>query len=104
MMRELGIRILRRSLPVVIVLGIMGYVFAEVFLMLHKMNGGMQDPANESVRWRTPLTMARLGVGMLALFECLVFVVRGKRTTATSSLQSAPDRPVAELHKPEATK
>jgi len=77
-MGELGKRILRRSIPVAITLGLMGYLFAEIFLMMHRMNGGAPDPANEAIRWRTPLTMAGIGVAMLAFLELLTFAVKRK--------------------------
>jgi hypothetical protein len=88
-MRELGIKILRRSLPVAFVLGLMGYVFAEIFLMMHRMNGGVPDPANNSVRWRTPLTMAGIGVFLQAIIEFLLYAIRRKRPAIEKPSEAA---------------
>lgn len=85
-MRDLLLRILRRAFPVAIVLGIMGYLFAELFLILHQMNGGVQDPANNAVRWKAPLRMAGIGVILLAFIECLMFVFRRKQTPPAASI------------------
>ncbi len=90
-MRELGIRILKRTLPIVVVLGVMGYIFAEIYLMLIKMNGGVQDHANDSVRWRTPLSMAAMGVGIFAFLELISFSIRSKRPKAPAT--GSPDNP-----------
>ena len=83
-MRNLWVRILKRSIPVALALGLMGFVLAEIYLMFARMNGG-SDPANESVRWRTPLTMAVFGVVMQAMIELMIFAVRGKRTAPTTT-------------------
>ena len=87
-MRELGTKILRRSLPVALMLGVMGYVFAEIFLLLLRMNGGVQDSANNSVRWRTPLTMAVAGVVLQAIIEIVIFATRRPESTRTKHLAS----------------
>jgi len=78
----LWIRILLRSVPVALALAVMGYIFAEVFLIFHKMNGGIHDPANEAVRWRTPLTMAVLGVMIQVPLELLAHGIRKSRARA----------------------
>jgi hypothetical protein len=78
-MRELIFRILRRSIPVAIVLAIMGYLFGELFLMIERMHNPKPDPANQAVRWRAPLNMVGIGVGALVVFECVAFAVRRKK-------------------------
>jgi hypothetical protein len=82
-MRALWKKILWRSIPVAIILGAMGYVFAEIFLMLVKMNGGINDPANNAVRWRTPLTMAALGVVVQIVVEFIAFAIGRSRAKPT---------------------
>jgi hypothetical protein len=77
-MREFWIKVLRRSIPVAIVLGIMGYIFAEGFLTFARMNGGITDPANDAVRWRTPLTMAIMGVSIQITIELFTKFLRRK--------------------------
>ncbi len=77
-MRAFCIRFFRRSIPVALILGAMGVIFAEVFLMLHKMNGGIPDPANDAVRWRTPLNMALFGVVVLFVSEVVASTIRRK--------------------------
>jgi hypothetical protein len=72
----------------------MGYVFGEIVLILIKMHG-VNDPANESVLWRTPLAMAGLGVSLQIVIELTLFVIRGgagkvKKTGAADSLQQKP--------------
>jgi hypothetical protein len=83
-MREFWIKILLRSIPVAVVLGAMGYVFAEAFLTFVKMNGGMNDPANQAVRWRTPLTMAVMGVSIQLAIELLMRFLRRRPTLPKS--------------------
>jgi hypothetical protein len=78
-MRELLVRILRRSIPVAIALGIMGYLFGELFLILERMHNVNPDPANQAVRWRAPIRMASIGVGLLVIFELIAFAIRRKR-------------------------
>lgn len=77
-MRELLIRILRKSIPVVLMLGVIGYIFAEATLMLIRTNGGIDDPANHAVKWRAPLSMAGFGVAILVVIELLQFALRRK--------------------------
>lgn len=77
-MRDLLLRIVNRSFPVALVLAVMGYILAEAYLMLQQMHGGVHDPANDSVKWRAPLTMALIGVGLLTVMEILIYFVRRK--------------------------
>jgi hypothetical protein len=77
-MRYFWKNLLRRCVLVAVVLGAIGYLFAEAFLMLHRMNGGTPDPANDVVRWRTPLTMAGFGVGLLLVMELFAFAFKRK--------------------------
>lgn len=83
-MSPFGKRLLKRSAGVAIVLGIMGYVFAEAFLMLQRMNGGVAVPANDAVRWRTPLTMAGIGVILHVMIELIAYAVRPRKPLAAS--------------------
>jgi hypothetical protein len=83
------VKILLRSVPVALILAVMGYVFAEIFLIFHKMNGGVNDPANEAVRWRTPLTMAVLGVIIQIPLELLAHVIRQSRARAKAAKETA---------------
>jgi hypothetical protein len=98
MMRELSLRILRRSLPVMLVLGVMGYIFGEAYLVLTRMNGGIADPANDVVRWRAPFTMAGFGLGIMVLVETLGFFLRHKQPPASPTLDDhaiPPQKPGA---------
>ena len=78
-MNDFSKRLLKRSIAVAVVLGLMGYIFAEVFLVLSRMNGGVVNPANDSVRWRTPLTMAAIGVVLQVIVELAAFALRSKK-------------------------
>jgi len=75
-MRELLKRIVRRTLPVVIALGIMGYIYAEAYLILTGGHGPNADPANKAVRWRAPLVMAGAGAIITIVFEIAYHIVR----------------------------
>jgi putative copper export protein len=81
-MRELGMRILKRSLPVAVVMAILGYLLANLFLWFHKIYGGSAyDPANERVLWEAPLRMAIFGVALVAIIEAVRFALWRKRVT-----------------------
>jgi hypothetical protein len=89
-MRELGVRILKRSLPVVIVMAILGYVLAQIFLVFHRMySGGAYDPANERVLWTAPLRLAVFGLFVVAVIELVRFALR-KRTAPGLESPSNP--------------
>jgi len=78
-MRELGIRILKRSLIVGLILAALGYIFAQIFLWSHRYyGGGGYDPANECVLWNAPLRMAILGVVIIIVVETIRFALRRK--------------------------
>jgi hypothetical protein len=93
-MSEFRKRLLRRSVGVAIALAIVGYVFAEVFLVLLRMNGGASDPANDAVRWKTPLTMAGIGVVLQIVVETVLYAVRPKKHAgvADSSIAANPSK------------
>ena len=76
-MRSLCLRILRRSLPVALILAALGYVYGRIFLHMLAMEAQHHDPANEAVLYRTPLTMALAGVAVLAFIEVALYLVRG---------------------------
>ena len=95
-MRGFWHKFLRRSVPVAVILAVIGYVFAEAFLMLHRMNGGTVDPANTAVRWRTPLTMAGFGVGLLFVMELIAFVLRRKQPPKVDAKSAALDFPATD--------
>jgi hypothetical protein len=94
-MRSFWLKFLKRSVPVAVVLAIIGYVFAEAFLMLHRMNGGAVDPANAAVRWRTPLTMAGFGVALLFVMELVAFALSRKQPPVVGK-PAALDIPTAD--------
>jgi len=96
-MSPFGKRLLKRSVGVAIVLGIMGYVFAEAFLMLQRMNGGVVVPANDAVRWRTPLTMAGIGVFLHVIIELIAYALRPKKPVAVSEPANAASQSVAPM-------
>jgi hypothetical protein len=83
-MRAFWVRFLKRSVPVALILAAMGYIFAEAFLMLHQMNGGTPDPANDAVRWRTPINMAIFGVVVLFVMELIASATRRKPAAPSS--------------------
>jgi hypothetical protein len=90
-------RILRRAATVAVILALIGYILAEAYLMLIPMMGGVPNPANNAVRWRAPLTMAAIGVGLVALVELVTFAVRGNQVPdQPRTNRSAPDSPTAE--------
>ncbi len=88
-------RLLKRSIPVVIILSILGYFFALLFsqLVLPQMSEGLQ--ANEDIRvtqlplpkpgghddifWKAPLMMSLYGVGVLFVSELSVALVRKQK-------------------------
>lgn len=90
-MSQFGKRLLRRSIAVAIVLGIMGYILAEVFLIVHRMNGGVPDPANDAVRWKTPLTMAGFGVVLQVIFEVVGNALRPAKPLSRSETTVSSD-------------
>ncbi len=73
-MRDFLMRLLRRTLPVVIALAVLGYLLGEMYLMLSQMNGG--NNPDTSARWRAPLMMAGAGMVIMIVFETLFFVIR----------------------------
>lgn len=83
-MSETGKRVLKRTIGVAIVLALMGYIFAEVFLVFSRMNGGVVDPANDSVRWRTPLTMALIGGVLQLIVEIISYALRNKKPVSAA--------------------
>lgn len=89
-MRDFWMKLGRRVVVVAAALGVVGFLFAEAFLMLHRMNGGVPDPANEAVRWRTPLTMAGFGVALLLVMEFVAFAIRRKAPPAAAPAAPAP--------------
>jgi hypothetical protein len=92
-MRQVLLRILRRAILVAVVLGAVGYIFAEIYLVLYRMNGGAPDPANEAVRWKAPLRMAVFGVGLLVVLELLIHFLRRKQPVVPTSLDESPIPP-----------
>lgn len=72
-------RLLYRSFAVAVALGVVGYVFAEVFLLVLRMNGAVHEPANDAVRWKTPLTMAGIGVVLHVIVEIIANALRPKK-------------------------
>jgi uncharacterized membrane protein len=91
-MRAFWIRFLKRSVPVALILGVTGFIFAEAFLMLHRMNGGTPDPANDAVRWRTPMNMAIFGVVVLFVMEVIASAIRRKPAAPSSPPASVEAR------------
>ena len=92
-MRELCTRLIRRSLFVAVVLGIIGYIFAEMYLMLYRMNGGIPHPENNSIRWRAPLKMMAFGIGFQLVVEIIFsFVRRGLKPEVKQSPDSSGDK------------
>lgn len=85
-------RLIRRCVGVAVALAIIGYIFAEVFLVLMRMNGGVSDAGNEAVRWKTPLTMAGIGVVLQVAIELVAFAIRPKRAPMAVS---PPDVPIS---------
>jgi hypothetical protein len=88
-MRALVLRLVTRSLLVGLALGAMGYAFAQAYLVLVKINGGIAD---ESVNWRVPLNMVSIGVAILVTVEVLVHFLRRKRPSVPPSLDE-PNSP-----------
>ncbi len=88
-MNAFGKRLLKRSIAVAVVLAAIGYLFAEAFLMMQRMNGA-SDPANEAVRWRAPLNMAAIGVVLQVVVESLAFALRRKKPAAIADADHSP--------------
>ncbi len=87
-MRQLLLRIVCRGIPAALILGAMGYLFAELSL-LYLASGGIRDPANEDIRWKVPLNMALIGLGVLIFLETIAFVIRRKQRDLESENQRA---------------
>ena len=94
-MKEFLIRLLKRSIPVVIVLSALGYMYAQIlcqFMVPHdvEISGTAEDirvtplpvPVPEGLNqilWKTPLLMSLYGVGILFVSELLAALVRKQR-------------------------
>ena len=79
-MRELGKRILKRSLLIAVVLGLMGILFAEAALVVRQVNGAPQpDPEAASIRLESPLRMAIFGVVLQAACMLIGHAIRRKQ-------------------------
>jgi hypothetical protein len=86
-MRELIIRIIRRSVPVVIALAIMGYILGQALLFAFQYFAknvvtANANQANREVLWRAPLGMASLGVILVIVFECVGFAIKRRKLPA----------------------
>jgi hypothetical protein len=88
-MSDFGKRLLRRSISVAIALAIVGYIFAEAFLVLQRMNGGVAAASNDAVRWRTPLAMASIGVVLQIVVETILYVLRPKKPKVVATASAA---------------
>lgn len=99
-MSEQTRRILTHSLCVIVTLAVIGYGFALAFLYVYRINGGVPDPANERVLWRTPLSMAILGLIVQLPVELISLAMRRRKTIATGEQTAAPDLPKTETKLP----
>ena len=73
-------RLLRRTLIVALSLGIMGYLFAQTFLLFASFYAqGANDPANQRMLWQTPLTMAGFGLMLTFIMEAIAYALRKKQ-------------------------
>jgi len=58
-------------------LALIGYLLARAFLFVHRVyGGGAYNPENEQVLWRTPATLAGLGMALTAGTDLLLALVR----------------------------
>jgi hypothetical protein len=83
--------LIRRSLLVVLILGTMGYLFGQVFLMFlsyYSANGG--DPANQRVLWQTPLVMAGFGLVLTFIMEAIGYALRKRPKPAPVNAVKQP--------------
>lgn len=100
-MSEQTRRILTHSVCVIVTLAVIGYGFALAFLYLYRINGGVPDPANERVLWRTPLSMAILGLIVQLPVELISVAMRRRKTIATGEKpETVPDLPKTETRLP----
>ena len=96
-MRQLLIRILKYGMPTAAALGIVGYLFGQAagiwisghtidrpgmqtvppYAVANEQNGSQDAGIAQAYRTRLPLVMAGCGFGMVALFELLLFGIRG---------------------------
>jgi len=94
-------RILTHSFCVIVTLAAIGYGFALAFLYISRINGGIPDPANQRVLWRTPLTMAILGLIVQLPVELISLAMRRRKPSATGErTEAVPNLPNTETNLP----
>lgn len=79
-------RLIRRTVAVGVCLGVMGYLLAQVFLVMYRTQSGPgYNPENERVLWQTPLVMSLLGMAFTGGTELLIGLCRKPATVAVKS-------------------
>ncbi len=81
-MRELLLRILRRSLFIAVSLAAIGYAYARLAIMVLSVHVQTdaefrESPNHEELIWRIPLRLALFGTGLLIACEVLFYLIRG---------------------------
>jgi hypothetical protein len=97
-MKPLVRRILVGGLPVAAALAVIGYLMAELaggFLSNHPtasdpLGAELAAKAADTFRTRMPLGMAAWGFGLVALYEVVLFVLRGNPPPPTAPPAKAP--------------
>ena len=102
-MRQLLVRILKNGTITAVILAVFGYVMGEVaelwlagqpaYSRGDASPGGAAE-VGSALRGALPVRLAALGFGMVVVFECLAWVVRGQPRPAPRSVGQTP-RPAA---------
>jgi Ni/Fe-hydrogenase subunit HybB-like protein len=88
-------KLLQRAFLVAALLGVFGYLLAEVYLLTQRMHGMTPDADSTAVRWRAPINMAIMGVSLLVVLEMIALALRKKKPTEPArSIDEIPLPPV----------
>jgi hypothetical protein len=96
-MHPILVRILKQGIPVALVLAVIGYLMAEAGGMFIAMQAGGESSANagehltKTLQRRLPFTMAAWGFGLVVVFELVLGLLRGRKSTpATGPAPAVP--------------
>lgn len=85
-------RILRHGLLAALMLGALGYVYAQFAgLWFDTKAGAGGAEVTEALQWRVPLTMAAWGFGLVAVFEFFAGLWRTPEKPTLVESKSVPD-------------
>jgi hypothetical protein len=86
-MHPILVRILKQGIPVALILAAIGYLMAEAGGMFIAMQSGGESTVNagehltRTLQRRLPFTMAAWGFGLVVVFELVLGLLRGRKST-----------------------